>query len=96
MGGLPCAKTIIDQRNAVVQAMDCMSASILLAAPNGSYPSDQMEDEFVAAAQNLAEVAAKIEKHVREGSGSGGEQDAGQDRGASKGKDRTPGNGEGL
>lgn len=67
MGGLPCAKTIIDQRAAVIRAMDCMSTTILLAAPNGSYPSEQMEDEFVKAASHLAEVATKIEKAVRSG-----------------------------
>lgn len=67
MGGLPCAKTIIDQRAAVVRAMDCMSNTILLGAPNGSYPTDAMEDEFVKAASHLAEVATRIEKAVRTG-----------------------------
>lgn len=91
MGGLPCAKTIIDQRNAVVQAMDCMATSILLAAPSGAYPSEEMEDKFVAAAQKLAQIAAEIEKHVREG----GEYDdheggGGDDGGGSSPRERQP------
>lgn len=67
MGGLPCAKTIIDQRAGVVRVMDCMSTTILLSAQNGAYPTEQMEDEFVKAAGHLADVATRIEQAVRTG-----------------------------
>lgn len=67
MGGVPCAKTIIDQRAGVIRVMDCMATTILLSAPNGSYPTEQMEDEFVAAATKLAEIATRIEQAVRTG-----------------------------
>lgn len=70
-GGLPCSKTIIDQRNALVQQLDCMCASILLAAPSGVYPSKEQEEEFITAANALAEVASKIEESVRTSSVSG-------------------------
>jgi hypothetical protein len=69
MGGLSCAKTIIDQRNGLVRAMDCMSTSILLAAPCGSYPSEEMEEKFVKLAGELALLSADIERHVRETGG---------------------------
>lgn len=101
MGGLPCAKTIIDQRNAVVQVMDCMSASILLNAPNGTTPTEEMEDEFVKAANALAMVAVKIEHYVRTGdepeaqNGDGPKPDKPKkDKDRDKGKAK--GNGEGL
>lgn len=66
MGGLPCAKTIIDQMYALVQAMGCMSASILLNHET-TQPTQQMADEFQDACNEVAKVAARIQKHVSAG-----------------------------
>lgn len=63
MGGLPCAKNIIDQRNALVQVLDCMCASIQLYSDN-KQPTEEMEDRFKAACENAANVATKIEAYV--------------------------------
>jgi hypothetical protein len=67
MAGLACAKEIIDQRNALVQQMDCMNASILLAATEGREPSMQEAEEFRDASNALAAVASRIERKVRKG-----------------------------
>lgn len=67
MGGLPCAKEIIDNRNALVQAMDCMVASILLNA-DSTQPTLKQRDEFVAATAEVAKLAAQIEAYVSSGS----------------------------
>lgn len=64
MGGLQCAKTIIDQRNALVQQLDCMVASIHLNS-TVKQPTERHEDEFIAACNALAKVAAAIESYVR-------------------------------
>lgn len=66
MGGLPCAKQIIDQSHALTQAMGCMSASILLNHENVQ-PTLAMADEFKAACEAVAKVAAKIQAHVAVG-----------------------------
>jgi len=66
MGGLPCAKSIIDNGNALTQAMQCMNASILLNAPH-TQPTEAMEDEFLMATAQVSKVAKRIEKYVRTG-----------------------------
>lgn len=66
MGGLPCAKHIIDQSYALVQQMSCMNASILLYSDT-TQPTDAMEDEFRDATNAVAAIAAKIERYVRQG-----------------------------
>ena len=63
MAGAACAKAIIDKGNAVTQVTGCMNATILLSAPR-VYPTEDMEAEFVAAADRFAAVANKIEKAV--------------------------------
>lgn len=63
MGGLPCAKEIIDNRNAVVQAMDCMAATIQLYS-RFRQPTEEQEDRFIAKAKELATVAAEIQAYV--------------------------------
>lgn len=67
MGGLPCNKQIIDNGNALHQQVQCMNATILLAASSGTGVSATYAeaDDFKAAADNLAKVAAAIEKRIR-------------------------------
>lgn len=67
MGGIRCAKEIIDNGNAVTQQLGCMNASILLAAINGVEPTYEEAKAFRAAADALCLVASGIEKRVREG-----------------------------
>jgi len=66
MGGLPCAKEIIDQGFRLGAAIGCMSTSILLHAEH-TQPTQAMSDEFRDASEKLAVIAAKIEKYVRQG-----------------------------
>ena len=66
MGGLPCAKEIIDNGHAVRRSLGCMDTSILLNAEM-TQPTQEQSDEFRAAAENLAKVAAKIERYVSQG-----------------------------
>jgi hypothetical protein len=73
MGGLACAKTIIDQRNALVQTLDCMIATIYL--NQDISPTVEQMNEFVDAANGLATVAGKIEFYVREGGEAYGDDD---------------------
>lgn len=68
MGGLQCAKQIIDQAKALEQAVGCMSNSILLNHET-TQPTQAMADEFQAACNEVAALATKIERHVRTGSG---------------------------
>jgi hypothetical protein len=69
MGGLPCAKQIIDNGNALHQQLQCMNASILLAAPSGVQPTYEEADEFKRLSEPLAKCAAAIEKRVRTATG---------------------------
>lgn len=62
MGGLPCAKEVIDNRNHLNAATGCMVATILLHPDNP--PTYDERDEWIAAAEKLAQVAAKIEKRI--------------------------------
>lgn len=62
MGGVPCAKEVIDNRNALVQQLACMVATILLHQDNS--PTYAERDEFIAAGEALAKVAAKIEARI--------------------------------
>lgn len=66
MGGLPCAKEILDNYNLLRQrvsttlavlyrALDCMGASIQLGAVLGKTPTDDQEAEFFAATDSLCE-----------------------------------------
>lgn len=64
MGGLQCAKEVIDQRNALVQQLDCMVASIHLNSTVKQPTYDYLE-QFEKAAGALAKVAADIERYVR-------------------------------
>ncbi len=66
MGGLPCAKAVIDNGYGVTQALSCMSASILLNASH-TQPTEKQLDEFIARANHLISYAAKIQKHVSDG-----------------------------
>ena len=63
MGGLPCAKQVLDNGRAVVRALDCMGNSILLNA-HETQPTEEQLDAFVAAGDALAGVAAKIQAYV--------------------------------
>lgn len=65
MGGLPCAKEIIDNRNHLNAATGCMVATILLYPDNP--PTYAERDEWLKAAEALAVVAAKIEKRIAGG-----------------------------
>lgn len=62
-GGLQCAKQVIDQGAGVTRQLECTRNSILLAAAVRQPTYDQL-DEFVAASEALAKVAAKIVKYV--------------------------------
>jgi hypothetical protein len=66
MGGLPCAKEIIDNGNALQMKLNCTYASILLNAPR-IQPTYEQRDKFFKAADNLARVAAEIEVYVGAG-----------------------------
>jgi len=63
MAGAACAKVIIDQGYALQRATSCLSATLLLRAPD-AYPTEEQEQEFVSAANHVAEVAAKIQAAV--------------------------------
>lgn len=69
MGGLPCYKSIIDQRNALIQAMACMEASLTGALSKGVEPTYEEQEEFQTQAEKMARCAAKIERRVREDAG---------------------------
>ena len=77
MGGLPCAKVIIDQRNALVQTMDCMIATVYL--HRDTPPTVEQMNAFVDTANQLATLAWKIEFYVREGGDEYEEKDAAGD-----------------
>ena len=77
MGGLPCAKQIIDNMNALYQQMQCMSASIQLNASRVQ-PTYEQRDRFLKATEHVAKITAEIEAYVREG----GEYDDNYDPGA--------------
>lgn len=63
MGGLPCWKQIIDQNNALQRAVNCMAETIRIAgATGGNLPTDEQAETFQKAAEELAKVAADIEK----------------------------------
>jgi DNA anti-recombination protein RmuC len=66
MGGLPCAKQVIDNVNALYQQLQCMVASIQLNASR-IQPTYEMRDELLSLTDKVAKCAAKIEKYVREG-----------------------------
>lgn len=87
MGGLPCAKAVIDNGYAVTQKLNCMSASIMLNASH-TQPTDEQMDEFIARANHLAEYAAKVQEYVSRGS----EEEYDK---RDKDKDRRPGSGPG-
>lgn len=73
MGGLPCAKVIIDNGNATVQVLSCMNASILLANGAGINPTYAEQEAFMAASNALAAVASKIAARLSKEAGLGGE-----------------------
>lgn len=66
MGGVPCAKEVIDNRSLMRQkvvttlavldrALDCMEASIVLGAPLGKTPTDDQQAAFFAATTALCD-----------------------------------------
>ena len=65
MGGLACAKEIIDHYNHLVAAGACMVASIQLAATEGREPTYAQLHEFQKLAEPLARCMARIEQSVR-------------------------------
>ena len=77
MGGLPCAKAVIDNGYALTQKLACMSASIMLNAGN-TQPSYEQMDEFIRRANYLAEYAAEIQSYVS-GDGKEGEEGGEED-----------------
>jgi hypothetical protein len=64
MGGVPCWKDIIDQRNALVQQLDCMAETIRIAGVAGNYPTDDEVAEFVTNANALSKTAQKIQERL--------------------------------
>lgn len=68
MGGLPCAKQILDQIRALEQAMGCMANTIVL-YHDTTQPTQDQADAFQDACNEVALVAGKIQKYV---AGSGG------------------------
>ena len=60
MGGLPCAKVIIDNGNALTQKMQCLNATILLSAGGGFSPTYEEQESFMATAEAHAKCCAKI------------------------------------
>lgn len=66
MGGLPCAKAVIDNGYALQQKLNCMSASIMLNASH-TQPTEKQMDEFITRSNHLAEYAAEIQKYVSQG-----------------------------
>lgn len=62
----PACKQLLDGGRALERSIGCMSNSILLAqAGGGNDPDQALADEFQAKADELALLAAKIEKQVR-------------------------------
>lgn len=64
MGGVACWKEIIDQRNALVQVLDCMAETIRISGKDDSYPTEAEEDDFIAKANDLAAVASAIQSRL--------------------------------
>lgn len=80
MGGTVC-KIIIDNGNGLTRVMQCMNASILLAAAAGEGHVDiplELQSEFLKLSEQLAQACAKIEKKASEQSAYGGAADKGQ------------------
>jgi hypothetical protein len=66
MGGLPCAKAVIDNGYGLIQKLSCMNASILLNFEQ-TQPTYEQMNEFIARANHLAEYAAGIQEYVSKG-----------------------------
>ena len=64
MGGPPCWKQIIDQWNALTQVTNCMAETVRIAGLQGHYPTDEEEDKFIAAANELSRVVQGIQKRL--------------------------------
>jgi len=67
VGGIRCAKEIIDAGAAVTHQLACMTASIHLAGESdgsGIRPTYEQQDEFLAAAKALTAVSSSIQQHV--------------------------------
>lgn len=64
MGGIRCAKEIIDNMHGLVRVMYCMSASIFLNAIIGKEPSYESRDRFIAKSDELAKLCDDIVKEV--------------------------------
>ena len=82
MGGLPCAKVIIDNMHGLIRVMWCMATSIFLASSRGVEPSYEEQESWLKATENVAQVAAAIEKRMSGEAGLGSERKRGQDGGA--------------
>lgn len=68
---IPC-KIIIDNGNALIQAVSCMQASVTLGAIDGRTPPDSLVKEFLDKANELASLSQKIAKHYDAGSSKSG------------------------
>lgn len=66
MGGLPCAKEIIDNMAALQRQATCTSASILLAADGGWQPTPKQVDRLRKLTEPVAQFLAKLEAEARE------------------------------
>lgn len=73
MGGLQCAKQVIDNGYALRQKMGCMETSILLASQQGIEPTYEEAELYRKKAEELALVCSAIEKRVRGESVGGGD-----------------------
>lgn len=71
MGGIPCAKAIIDNMHGLIRVMWCMATTIFLAATKGVEPTYEEQEAFLAASEALAKVASGIEARVRGEAGPG-------------------------
>lgn len=73
-GGLPCAKTIIDNGYGLIRFLSCMNASILIAVHSDIEPTDDHLNRFLSLSEPLAKLSAEIEAYVRTGGGTTGRE----------------------
>lgn len=66
MGGLPCAKEIIDRAAEVAGFIECLNASVSMYAGT-TEPTQQEVDRFSSQAEKLLEVGRAILKRLESG-----------------------------
>lgn len=67
MGGLPCAKEIIDNMAALQRQAECTKASMLLAASvDGWQPTEKQAERLRKLTEPVAQFLAKLEAEARE------------------------------